>query len=47
MTDRYPRDLKGYGRTPPDPRWPGGARIAVQSENARAIAQRFSSIAVG
>jgi putative urate catabolism protein len=27
---RYPRDLIGYGRTPPDPRWPGGARIAVQ-----------------
>jgi len=26
----YPRDLAGYGRTPPDPRWPGGARIAVQ-----------------
>ena len=26
----YPRDLKGYGRTPPDPRWPGGAAIAVQ-----------------
>ena len=26
----YPRDLVGYGRTPPDPRWPGGARIAVQ-----------------
>ncbi|GAM96802.1 uricase [alpha proteobacterium U9-1i] len=26
----YPRDLKGYGRNPPDPRWPGGARIAVQ-----------------
>jgi len=24
------RDLVGYGRTPPDPRWPGGARIAVQ-----------------
>ena len=24
------RDLIGYGRTPPDPRWPGGARIAVQ-----------------
>jgi allantoinase len=23
------RDLKGYGRTPPDPRWPGGARVAV------------------
>ena len=31
MTDTaYPRDLKGYGRTPPHPRWPGGARIAVQ-----------------
>ena len=26
----YPRDLVGYGRDPPDPRWPGGARIAVQ-----------------
>ncbi len=26
----YPRDLIGYGRTPPDPRWPGGARLAVQ-----------------
>jgi putative urate catabolism protein len=26
----YPRDLIGYGRTPPEPRWPGGARIAVQ-----------------
>src|SRR5215813_10610956 len=27
---KYPRDLTGYGRDPPDPRWPGGARIAVQ-----------------
>jgi putative urate catabolism protein len=26
----YPRDLVGYGRNPPDPRWPGGARVAVQ-----------------
>jgi putative urate catabolism protein len=26
----YPRDLIGYGRTPPDPRWPANARIAVQ-----------------
>ncbi|MEC3909775.1 allantoinase PuuE [Sphingobium sp. CR2-8] len=25
-----PRDLIGYGPNPPDPRWPGGARIAVQ-----------------
>jgi allantoinase len=25
-----PRDLIGYGATPPDPRWPGGARIVVQ-----------------
>lgn len=24
-----PRDLTGYGRTLPDPKWPGGARIAV------------------
>ena len=26
----YPRDLAGYGRNPPDPKWPGGAAIAVQ-----------------
>jgi len=30
MPENYPRDLVGYGRTPPDARWPGGARIAVQ-----------------
>ena len=28
--EAYPRDLIGYGRNPPDPRWPGGAAIAVQ-----------------
>ena len=27
---QYPRDLLGYGRNPPDPRWPNSARIAVQ-----------------
>ncbi|WP_101066609.1 allantoinase PuuE [Roseovarius salinarum] len=27
---RYGRDLRGYGRTPPDAAWPGGARVAVQ-----------------
>src|ERR1700690_2485394 len=26
----YPRDLIGYGRNPPDPRWPDRARVAVQ-----------------
>lgn len=26
----YPRDLVGYGPNPPDPKWPGGARLAVQ-----------------
>jgi len=26
----YPRDLAGYGRNAPDPRWPGGARVALQ-----------------
>ncbi|WP_299626354.1 allantoinase PuuE [Pelagibius sp.] len=30
MTDDYPRDLIGYGESPPDPQWPGDARIAVQ-----------------
>jgi len=30
MSDEYPRDLIGYGAHPPDPHWPGGARIAVQ-----------------
>ncbi len=28
--NRYPRDMSGYGPNPPDPQWPGGARIAVQ-----------------
>ncbi|HMB77441.1 MAG TPA: allantoinase PuuE [Kiloniellaceae bacterium] len=26
----YPRDLVGYGRRTPDPRWPGAARLALQ-----------------
>jgi len=26
----YPRDLIGYGATAPDPKWPGGARLALQ-----------------
>ena len=30
MTNRYPRDMRGHGATPPDPAWPGAARIAVQ-----------------
>ena len=30
MNTNYPRDLIGYGRTPPHAAWPGGARIAVQ-----------------
>jgi len=30
VSERYPRDLRGYGRNPPDPQWPGGARVAVQ-----------------
>jgi putative urate catabolism protein len=30
MIETYPRDLIGYGRNPPDPRWPGRARVAVQ-----------------
>ncbi|MFD2740578.1 allantoinase PuuE [Sulfitobacter aestuarii] len=27
---RYPRDMHGYGQTPPHPKWPGNAKIAVQ-----------------
>ena len=27
---RYPRDMSGYGPTPPEANWPGGARIAMQ-----------------
>ena len=27
---RYPRDLKGHGQNPPQARWPGNARVAVQ-----------------
>jgi len=28
--NRYPRDMHGYGPTPPDANWPDGAKIAVQ-----------------
>ncbi|GHC24991.1 hypothetical protein GCM10010082_17190 [Kushneria pakistanensis] len=28
--DNYPRDLHGHGANPPDPKWPGRARVAVQ-----------------
>ncbi|HEY0380695.1 MAG TPA: allantoinase PuuE [Candidatus Elarobacter sp.] len=28
--DQHPRDFAGYGATPPDPKWPNGARVAVQ-----------------
>jgi putative urate catabolism protein len=27
---QYPRDLVGYGAKPPKPKWPGGARVALQ-----------------
>jgi len=33
MTDPaapYPRDMRGYGRTTPDPKWPGDAKVCVQ-----------------
>lgn len=30
MTKTYPRDLRGYGENPPNPEWPGGARVALQ-----------------
>jgi putative urate catabolism protein len=30
LEPRYPRDLAGYGRHPPQARWPGNARVAVQ-----------------
>jgi putative urate catabolism protein len=30
LAKRYPRDLKGYGSSPPHPHWPNGALIAVQ-----------------
>jgi peptidoglycan/xylan/chitin deacetylase (PgdA/CDA1 family) len=29
MSDGRRRDFKGYGGAPPDPRWPGDARVAV------------------
>jgi len=29
MPGTYDRDLIGYGANPPDPKWPGGARIAI------------------
>jgi allantoinase len=29
-TERYPRDLRGYGAQAPHARWPGNARVALQ-----------------
>ena len=29
LTNFPPRDLTGYGRFPPNPKWPNGAKIAV------------------
>lgn len=29
MSNEYPRDLIGYGATPPHPHWPGDARLAI------------------
>ena len=29
MSESYDRDLIGYGRNPPDPKWPNGARLAL------------------
>ena len=29
MAEPYPRDLIGYGAHPPDPKWPNGARLAL------------------
>jgi OHCU decarboxylase len=28
--NRYPRNMTGYGATPPQAQWPGGAKVAVQ-----------------
>lgn len=28
--NRYARDMRGYGPATPDPKWPNGAKIAVQ-----------------
>ncbi|HEY4995527.1 MAG TPA: polysaccharide deacetylase family protein, partial [Aestuariivirga sp.] len=28
--EKYARDMKGYGGKPPNPKWPGGAYVAVQ-----------------
>jgi putative urate catabolism protein len=30
MSNNYSRNLRGYGANPPDPRWPDGARLALQ-----------------
>lgn len=30
QSPRYPRDMIGYGANPPNARWPGGAKLAVQ-----------------
>src|SRR5215469_16021193 len=29
MSTPYPRDMVGYAGAPPDPKWPNGARLAI------------------
>ena len=31
LTNFAPRDFRGYGRSPPNPNWPNGAKIAFMS----------------
>ena len=33
------RDLRGYAGNPPDPKWPGGARLALQIVLNAGVAQ--------
>ena len=36
MSEEYARDMKGYGQTIPDAKWPNNAKIAISKEVAAA-----------
>ena len=43
MTD-YPRDMLGYGANPPDPKWPGGAKMAHNVREKKKLLNRVRRI---
>ena len=44
---RYPRNMLGYGKSPPDPKWPGGAHVAVEPQGSLEASTALDWVAGG